>query len=650
MNQRLCRIARSAVALAIALHFSPLVVAQKLDAIDGSKIYKQNAESVFLLLAKSSTGDFVAQGSGFLIPGQKIATNAHVAKAGKIYLVIGAAKIPTKLTSIDAYNDLALLTVDIELTASPLSLSGQKASPGDTIYAIGNPEGLEKTISQGLVSGLREIDGRELIQLSAPISHGSSGGPVFNSNGEVVGVAVGSLADGQNLNFAIPVMYLRKIMSSENSNPSTNALSTLEEVGRVQQLQGQDTYSADGNSPWQVHQRQINELLKNAIDEAGSDPKILTKVAQVSFGENYELTIEAAQRGINIKNSPELELILAKVLNMEWVFSSDAAEKSKLLAAAEKAARAAIALSKNVSGESYYTLAEILANGETYGDAEKNYKLALTANANPRDGELHTNILRGLVNCATSIKKPLEAEQWFQMLIATGKASAWDWGAEGDRLYDQLKFAEAERAYRKSADTGSDFHKWCLAAVSASFAHDEDSVLSDGRKCIDTGAGKKDSEIALAQAHHEVAEVLNRRGVYSEALAHARESITLNPNEAASYDEMADALFGLRRFEEVVNAAQQAIRLSDGKYAWMHFRLGSAYFELQNWEFARQSFEKAAQLDPKLAPALYNVALCYVKLGYYKDAIKWYEEYLRRNPSTTDRAEVETTIAKLKNF
>jgi hypothetical protein len=97
----------------------------------GTKIYKQNADSVFLLLVKSDSGDFVAQGSGFLIKGQKIVTNAHVANAGKICLVLGAAKIPTKLDSIDTYHDLAVLGTDntvILMRTSLLVRSAQRVS------------------------------------------------------------------------------------------------------------------------------------------------------------------------------------------------------------------------------------------------------------------------------------------------------------------------------------------------------------------------------------------------------------------------------------------------------------------------------------------------------------------------------------------
>jgi tetratricopeptide (TPR) repeat protein len=179
----------------------------------------------------------------------------------------------------------------------------------------------------------------------------------------------------------------------------------------------------------------------------------------------------------------------------------------------------------------------------------------------------------------------------------------------------------------------------CYAAVAGSFINDDDAVLSDARKCIGGGTGQKDSEGALGSAHREIAEVLNRRGVYSEALAQAREAINLTPEDSWSYGEMADALYGLRRFEEAITTSQQAIRLSDGKFAWMHFRLGSTYFELKNWDFARQSFEKAAELNPKLAAAVYNVGLCYANQGYYRDAVKRYEEYLRRNPNGSDRVE-----------
>ena len=108
----------------------------------------------------------------------------------------------------------------------------------------------------------------------------------------------------------------------------------------------------------------------------------------------------------------------------------------------------------------------------------------------------------------------------------------------------------------------------------------------------------------------------------------------MDPQNAFYQDTLADSLYGLRRFQEAINASKQAIRLSDGKYAWMHFTLGNSYFDIENWELARQSYEKASQLDPKDDAATYNVAVCLARLGLFKDAADWYEETLRRNPGT----------------
>src|SRR5262249_3421737 len=114
---------------------------------------------------------------------------------------------------------------------------------GDEVYVVGNPEGLEGTFSQGIISSLR---GNDYIQITAPISHGSSGGPVLNKNGEVIGVAVGLIEEGQNLNFAIPVSKLTQLLNRKSDNvtrlvpsmPST----ARSEWQRVTSSGGQDYY------------------------------------------------------------------------------------------------------------------------------------------------------------------------------------------------------------------------------------------------------------------------------------------------------------------------------------------------------------------------------------------------------------------------
>ncbi len=86
---------------------------------------------------------------------------------------------------------------------------------GDEVFAVGNPKGLEGTFSQGIVSSIRKTEKRNLLQITASISAGSSGGAILNDKGEVIGVAVGAIESGQSLNFAIPVLLLRPLVSSQ---------------------------------------------------------------------------------------------------------------------------------------------------------------------------------------------------------------------------------------------------------------------------------------------------------------------------------------------------------------------------------------------------------------------------------------------------
>lgn len=141
--------------------------------------------------------------------------------------------------------------------------------------------------------------------------------------------------------------------------------------------------------------------------------------------------------------------------------------------------------------------------------------------------------------------------------------------------------------------------------------------------------------------------ILFDRGVYDQSITYAKQALALSTEEPWAYLHLSKSLNALGRNGEAATAAENAIRLSDGRFAEMHFVLGSAYFDLQNWERAARAFQKAAELAPEESASAYNVALCMQNQRFYLDAAKWFEEVLRRKPDHPDREEI---LRKIRTF
>jgi hypothetical protein len=181
------------------------------------EIAERTLPSVVLLMMSSDNGE-KSFGSGFFVTPDVVVTNYHVIEGASSGLarINGqqAKREVAGIVAMDRERDLALLKLK-STVGKPLPIGDSNTvSIGDEIYAAGNPMGLEGTFSQGIISSVRKVEGEKIIQITAPISHGSSGGPVLNNQGQVIGVAFGSFVDGQALNFAVPTAYLRALMAT----------------------------------------------------------------------------------------------------------------------------------------------------------------------------------------------------------------------------------------------------------------------------------------------------------------------------------------------------------------------------------------------------------------------------------------------------
>lgn len=225
----LAKLFHKSILVALIIGLSNLVTAQaqtpRHRVLTAREIARKVFPSVVMLVALDKNGVPVSLGSGFFVRGDAIATNRHVIdSASQIHVKIVGRNVSFEIKSVestDKENDLALLKIEAPKAQSLLLGDSRRVAVGDTVYVVGNPEGLEGTFSQGIISGLRKTEGQDLLQITAPISHGSSGGPVLNTRGEVIGIAVGIIADGQNLNFAIPVSHLSSLMAKTGQPEGT---------------------------------------------------------------------------------------------------------------------------------------------------------------------------------------------------------------------------------------------------------------------------------------------------------------------------------------------------------------------------------------------------------------------------------------------
>ena len=198
---------RRALAIAIVFVILGLFLPQRSYGLSTADLFKRYSPSVATLVVTRKDGK-TSQGTGFLISaGGEILTNFHVidnAESVEVYFSEALWYSAKRIVAQDPEKDLALLWVErVAPSLSYLQISQAKIPEGSALVVIGTPRGFEKTVSTGIVSGYRARGATSLIQITAPISSGSSGSPVFDTGGKVIGLAIGTLKDSQGMNFAV---------------------------------------------------------------------------------------------------------------------------------------------------------------------------------------------------------------------------------------------------------------------------------------------------------------------------------------------------------------------------------------------------------------------------------------------------------------
>jgi len=258
--------------------------------------------SVVAITTYDSSGEALLTGSGFFVRSGQVITNLHVIRnasraeirtldgKGKTYSVIGAS-------AVDEEGDLVVLSVDMPAERSrTIEFAHALPEEGETIFVVGNPLKLEGSVSDGIVSAVREVPNvGSIIQITAPVSHGNSGSPVFNLRGEVVGVVTVKVTNGQNINLAIS--------SGRVSQLTSGRVRPLAEVMRRDRAENADpTYRNGIESLWLGNYDSALAFFENAVNKnpRRADAWIQVGYCKVKQGKNDD-AIRAYQQALRLK-------------------------------------------------------------------------------------------------------------------------------------------------------------------------------------------------------------------------------------------------------------------------------------------------------------------------------------------------------------
>jgi serine protease Do len=233
-------LALAVLAVALVMFYSRRIPALNISfgttrALSVADLYNKVSPALVIIHSEAQGGAIAGLGSGFIIDKDgTIVTNYHVVQGAtrlRITLADSTVLFTNSVIGFNQEKDLALLRVAI-LNPSIIEVAPEGYVPtiGEKVYAIGNPQGLRGTLSEGIISGIRQnTPYGDMIQTTAPISSGSSGGPLLNEEGKAIGIIVAMLKGGQNLNFAIPTSSIRDLGSKGNTPAPVAALPETED-------------------------------------------------------------------------------------------------------------------------------------------------------------------------------------------------------------------------------------------------------------------------------------------------------------------------------------------------------------------------------------------------------------------------------------
>jgi Flp pilus assembly protein TadD len=389
-----------------------------------------------------SRGEKLSRGSGFFIESDRIVTNRHViegAYRAEVHSSTGTVFPVRGVLAVDAEGDIALLKIDMpNPPVRPLSLDRTSPQEGESVVVIGNPLGLEGSVTNGIVSAVRDIPtfGR-IIQITAAISAGSSGSPVVNMQGQVIGIATLQVTGGQSVNFAIPSERITQLQVASLVSLS-DLVATSGRNKRAKAVQ----FFRDGLSF--LSKDDCEKALTYFEKAVESDSSYADAWAQSGFcneklGKHAE-ALEASKKAVNLRPSAEsyFNIGLASFYLKQY---REAAE----------AYRASIKLDPYNAADAYYALGLVYRDWGKADDEIQAYKQAIKQRPD------YTVAYERLGSRYLKSKKFNEALEVFRQLATLKPGDPFAPNSMGEAYLELNRLNEAVESFRQSIRLKPDF-------------------------------------------------------------------------------------------------------------------------------------------------------------------------------------------------
>ena len=391
-----------------------------------------------------SRGEKLSRGSGFFVDTDRIVTNRHViegAYRAEIHSSTGAVFPVKGVLAVDAEGDLALLKIDVPASqVRPLPLDKTSPQEGESVVVIGNPLGLEGSVTNGIVSAVRDIPtfGR-IIQITAPISAGSSGSPVVNMQGQVIGIATLQITGGQSVNFAIPSERISQLQVATMMSLSDLVVAS----GRNKRAKAVQLFR-DGLSF--LSKDDCEKALPYFEKAVESDSNYAEAWAQTGFcneklGKHAE-ALEASKKAVVLRPSAEsyFNIGLANFYLKQYKEASEAYRQS-------------IKLDPYNAADAYYALGLVYRDWGKADDEIQAYKAAIRLRPD------YTVAYERLGARYLRSKKFNEAVEIFRQLSALKPGDANSPNNMGEALLELNRLNDAVESFRQSIRLKPDFGK-----------------------------------------------------------------------------------------------------------------------------------------------------------------------------------------------